>query len=68
LEALFDMFRTFPEQEANDLLARIRAGMEPSMLVEQVRHGSVLMQLSSSSSSGSGDGSLGSRDSGSQSS
>ncbi|KAH7080265.1 hypothetical protein BKA63DRAFT_239519 [Paraphoma chrysanthemicola] len=68
LEALFDMFRTFPEQEANNLLARIRAGMEPSMLVEQVRHGSVLMQLSSSSISGSGDGSLKSQDSRSQSS
>ncbi|KAF2031963.1 hypothetical protein EK21DRAFT_87575 [Setomelanomma holmii] len=53
LEELFSMFRNFPEQEANDLLARIRAGMEPSQLVEQVKHGSVLMQLSSSSSSGS---------------
>jgi hypothetical protein len=48
LEALFDMFRSFPEQEANDLLVRIRAGQDPSLLVEQVRTGSVLMAILSS--------------------
>jgi hypothetical protein len=48
LEALFDMFRSFPEQEANDLLARVRAGQDPSLLVEQVRTGSVLMAILSS--------------------
>lgn len=48
LEALFDMLRSFPEQEANALLARVRAGADPSLLVEQVKHGSVLMQLLSS--------------------
>jgi hypothetical protein len=49
LEALFDMLKSFPEQEATALLARVRAGADPGMLVEQVKHGSLLMQLLSSS-------------------
>jgi hypothetical protein len=49
LEALFDMLKSFPESEANNLLARVRAGTDPSLLVEQVRHGSLLMQMLSSS-------------------
>jgi len=52
LEALLDMLKSFPEQEAIDLLVRIRAGVHPSLLVEQVRHGSVLMSLSNHGSSG----------------
>jgi hypothetical protein len=49
LETLFEMLKSFPEPEANALLARVRAGADPSLLVEQVRHGSMLMQLLSSS-------------------
>ncbi|KAH3918427.1 hypothetical protein HBI56_133300 [Parastagonospora nodorum] len=54
LEALFDMFKTLAEPEANALLARIRAGADPSLLVEQVKHGNMLMQLLSSSQGGPG--------------
>jgi adenine-specific DNA glycosylase len=52
LETLFDMLKSFPEPEANNLLARVRAGTDPSLLVEQVRHGSLLMQMLSSSQGG----------------
>jgi hypothetical protein len=48
LEALFDMLRSFPKEEANELLARVRAGQDPSLLVEQVRTGSVLMEIMAS--------------------
>ncbi|EAT85589.1 hypothetical protein SNOG_06938 [Parastagonospora nodorum SN15] len=51
---LFDMFKTLAEPEANALLARIRAGADPSLLVEQVKHGNMLMQLLSSSQGGPG--------------
>jgi hypothetical protein len=54
LEALFNMLKSFPEQEATALLARVRAGADPSMLVEQVKHGSLLMQLLASSQQGEG--------------
>jgi len=54
LEALFDLFKTLKEPEANALLVRIRAGQDPSMLVEQVKHGNMLMQLLSSSQGVSG--------------
>jgi uncharacterized protein (DUF3084 family) len=54
LETLFDMFKSFPEQEANILLARVRAGTDPSVLVEQVRHGSLLLQMLSSNRGGQG--------------
>lgn len=51
LETLLEMLRTFPEQEAADLLARIRSGIDPSVLVEQVRLGNMLMSLSTQGSS-----------------
>jgi hypothetical protein len=56
LETLFEMLKSFPEPEAKALLSRVRAGVDPSLLVEQVKHGSMLMQLLSSS-----EGSLHSR-------
>jgi len=46
LEALVGMLKSLPQQEAENLLARIRSGIDPSILVEQVRHGSLLMSLS----------------------
>ncbi|KAF1911756.1 hypothetical protein BDU57DRAFT_85766 [Ampelomyces quisqualis] len=52
LETLFEMLKSFSEPEANALLSRVRAGADPSLLVEQVRHGSMLMQLLSSSQGG----------------
>ncbi|KAH7414147.1 hypothetical protein DE146DRAFT_19104 [Phaeosphaeria sp. MPI-PUGE-AT-0046c] len=48
LEALFEMLKSFPESEANALLARVRTGADPSLLVEQVTHGTLLMQMLSS--------------------
>lgn len=48
LEALFHMLKSLSEQEAIALLIRIRAGQDTSLLVEQVRTGSVLMQILSS--------------------
>jgi hypothetical protein len=54
LEALFEMLKSFPESEANALLARIRAGATPSLLVEQVTHGTLLMEMHSSNHRSSG--------------
>lgn len=51
LEALLQMLKSFPQQEADNLLTRIRSGIDPSILVEQVRHGSLLMSLSVQGSS-----------------
>ncbi|OAK94392.1 hypothetical protein IQ06DRAFT_298434 [Phaeosphaeriaceae sp. SRC1lsM3a] len=42
------MLKSFPEPEANALLARVRAGADPSLLVEQVTHGTLLMHMLSS--------------------
>ncbi|KAF2832934.1 hypothetical protein CC86DRAFT_364935 [Ophiobolus disseminans] len=61
LEALIHMLKSFDEKEAYDLFLRIRAGVDTSLLVEQVRHGSMLMSLSSQGSSNQSQGSLGSR-------
>lgn len=57
-EALLEMLKTFPQQEAENLLARIRSGIDPSILVEQVRHGSLLMSLSLQQSSSQSQESL----------
>jgi hypothetical protein len=46
LEALYEMLKTLPEQEANELLVRIRAGGELSEVVEQAKGGTLLVQLS----------------------
>ena len=53
LEELFELMKNLPEEEAYALYGRIRAGVEPRELVEQVHHGSVLVQLASASASGS---------------
>ncbi|KAH8731089.1 hypothetical protein GQ44DRAFT_699339 [Phaeosphaeriaceae sp. PMI808] len=57
LEALWHMLRSFPLREAKELFARIRAGAEPGFLVEQVRHGSMLVSLSGSQGSRESSGS-----------
>jgi len=57
------MLKTLPDQEAVDLLGRIRAGVEPRDLVEQVQHGSMLVQLASASASASTSGSQASQES-----
>jgi hypothetical protein len=57
LEALLQMLKTYPEEEAHHLLARIRTGIDPGVLVEQVRHSSLLMSLASRGSSGQSRGS-----------
>lgn len=46
LEALYGMLKTLPEQEASELLVRIRAGGELSEVVEQAKGGTLLVQLS----------------------
>jgi hypothetical protein len=48
LETLFEMLKSFPKSEADALYARVRAGADPSLLVEQVTHGTLLMQMLSS--------------------
>jgi hypothetical protein len=52
LETLFDMLKTLPQQEAEQLLANIRAGGDAGDLVEQVRGGKLLVQLSLAKSGG----------------
>lgn len=46
LETLFDMLKTLPQSEAEQLLVKIRAGEDVGDLVEQVRGGNLLVQLS----------------------
>jgi flagellar biosynthesis/type III secretory pathway chaperone len=46
LEVLYEMLKTLPEQEANELLVRIRTGAELSEVVEQAKGGTLLVQLS----------------------
>ncbi|KAH7388603.1 hypothetical protein BKA66DRAFT_386227, partial [Pyrenochaeta sp. MPI-SDFR-AT-0127] len=53
LEEIFELMRTLPDKEAAELFGRIRAGVEPRDLVEQVQHGNVLVQLACASASGS---------------
>jgi hypothetical protein len=46
LETLFEMLKTLPQREAEQLFVKIRAGGEVGDIVEQVKGGSLLMQLS----------------------
>ena len=60
------MLRDLPEEEAGELLARIRAGMDPKDIVDTVRHGNMLIQFASTmessrdSASTEADGGIGS--------
>ena len=45
LEELFELLRSLPEEEALSLFAKIRAGGEPQEIMDQARHGTVLVQL-----------------------
>ena len=66
LEELFQLLRDLPEEEAGELLARIRAGMDPKDIVDTVRHGNMLVQFASTmessrdSASTEADGGVGS--------
>ena len=66
LEELFQLLRDLPEEEAGELLARIRAGMDPKDIVDTVRHGNMLVQFASTmessrdSASTEADGGIGS--------
>jgi hypothetical protein len=66
LEELFQLLRDLPEEEAGELLARIRAGMDPKDIVDTVRHGNMLVQFASTmessrdSESTEADGGIGS--------
>lgn len=47
LEELFELLKSLPNEDASELLARIRAGMDPKEIVDSVRHGNMLMQFAS---------------------
>lgn len=53
LEEIFELMKTLPDKEAAELFGRIRAGVEPRDLVEQVHHGNALVQLACASKLGS---------------
>lgn len=56
LENLFDMLKTLPEEDAFDLLNKIRSGVDTRELVQMIQHGNMLIQLASSSTSQSHSG------------
>jgi hypothetical protein len=70
LEELFELLKSLSDEDASELLGRIRAGVEPRDIVETVTHGNMLMQFASASESsrGSASGSGSSGDSQEQSS
>ena len=47
LEGLFELLKSLPEDNASEILGRIRAGVEPRDIVETVTHGNMLMQFAS---------------------
>ncbi|OAL50452.1 hypothetical protein IQ07DRAFT_643717 [Pyrenochaeta sp. DS3sAY3a] len=47
LEILYYLLQTLPDAEARSLYGRLRAGVDLRDLVEQVQHGSVLVQMAS---------------------
>lgn len=55
LEELFDLLKTLPEEDSLELLGRIRAGIDSRDLLEQIQHGSLLVQFASASAAGSVD-------------
>ncbi|KAI8936430.1 hypothetical protein NX059_006838 [Plenodomus lindquistii] len=55
IEELFELLRTLPEEDAFELLARIRAGTDTRDLVETIQHGNLLVQFASASAAGSQD-------------
>jgi hypothetical protein len=63
LEELFELLKSLPDNDASELLGRIRAGVEPRDILETVTHGNMLMQFASAS--GSSGGSASGRGSGS---
>ncbi|KAF1837549.1 hypothetical protein BDW02DRAFT_565835 [Decorospora gaudefroyi] len=65
LEELFELLKSLSDEEASELLGRIRAGVEPRDIVETVTHGNMLMQFASSSGSASGGSQHGSGGNGS---
>lgn len=56
LEELFGLLRTLPEEDAFELLARIRAGSDVHSLLESIHHGNLLVLFASASGAGSQDG------------
>jgi hypothetical protein len=66
LEELFELLKSLRDEDACELLARIRAGVDPSEIVDTVRHGNMLMQFASTvgssrdSVSSDADGGMGS--------
>jgi hypothetical protein len=47
LEELFELLKSLPDEDANELLRRIRDGVAPQDIVETVRHGNILVQFAS---------------------
>ncbi|KAF1946113.1 hypothetical protein EJ02DRAFT_299510, partial [Clathrospora elynae] len=47
LEELFELLKSLPDDDASELLWRIRAGVDPRDIVETVHHGNMLMQFAS---------------------
>ncbi|KAL6706465.1 hypothetical protein ACN47E_005404 [Coniothyrium glycines] len=50
LEDLFELLKTLPDEDALDLLSKIRSGVDIGDLVLMVQHGSLLIELASSAS------------------
>jgi hypothetical protein len=48
------LLKSLPDEDASELLGRIRAGVDPRDLVETVTHGNMLMQFASASGSSRG--------------
>jgi hypothetical protein len=43
LEELFNLLKSLPDEDASELLGRIRDGVAPRDIVETVRHGNILV-------------------------
>ena len=56
LEDLFKLLRSLPDEEAQGLFGKIRTGVEPQELMDQARHGTVLMQLAAVPTTTSSEG------------
>lgn len=42
---MFELLKSLPDEDANEILARIRAGVEPREIVDSVKHGHLLVQF-----------------------
>jgi hypothetical protein len=47
LEELFELLKSLPDEEAGEVLARIRAGVNPRDIIDSVKHGHMLVQFAS---------------------